>query len=84
MPRSVNSFIVHTIVWTVLTLVAAEVIGACIFLLTWVNGDDAWPGGVCLGVLLLYCLSMFIRYYTEQKEDREQRLEDEERYIEFY
>jgi len=68
------------IVYAVIGIFGALTIGGILFF-TMITvqqfcGDDAWPSGLFLGLLVLYFLSVLWRYSDQQAAER-RRLEDE-------
>ena len=72
-----NTIIAYGILGILFALVIGGVIFWTVEFVAFFCGEDSWPTGLFLSALILYCLSMYWRYSSQQAEDR-QRLRDEE------
>jgi hypothetical protein len=76
------------VVYGFLGLILASFIGGVVecsvLLITTFRSDEAWPGGVVLGMIILYFLWKVWRYNRQREEERRRLYDEMKRNCTFY
>jgi hypothetical protein len=79
-----NAIIGYAVIGMFLAIAIGSIVFWTIEFVSFFRGEDAWPSGLFLSALILYCLSVAWRYSSQQAEDRRRQRDEEDRRTVYY